>query len=301
MLGTAGGINYEFGGPEFSIRMSQFLKQTVRTIVPSSVLNLAMAARERGRLAKIPRGNFDGGRLKALSRAQIDAAFTDETIAAAWQHDLDSIARVMPYADIYGGVCPGERRAIYQLITWLKPRRVLEIGTHIGASTLVIAQALASHGGSDSLLVTGDILDVNHPEQGAYKQLGTLSPRDGLHQLGLEDRVRFVAKPALDLMRELDQKFDFIFLDGDHSAPAVYQEISAALNILAPDGLILLHDFYPAGKRIYPSGTIVPGPFVAARRVHSEFPSLRFMPLGELPWETKQGVKRTSLALVSRD
>jgi predicted O-methyltransferase YrrM len=281
--------------------MAQFLKQAVRTFVPASVLDLAMAARERQRLGKVPAAKFEGGQLKALSRAQIETAFTDPSIVTAWQRDLDDIARVMPYVDIYGGVCPGERRAIYQLIAWQKPRRVLEIGTHIGASTLVIAKALASHAGDDARLITGDILDVNDPAQGAFKQLGTSSPRDGLRQLGLEDRVRFVAEPALELMQKLDQKFDLIFLDGDHSAPAVYQEIAAALDILAPDGLILLHDFYPEGKQIYPSGHIVPGPFVAARRVHAEFPGLKFLPLGTLPWETKQGVKRTSLALVSRD
>jgi hypothetical protein len=73
-----------------------------------------------------------------------------------------------------------------------------------------------------------------------------------------------------------------------------------ALDLLAPNGLILLHDFYPEGKPIYPSGMVVPGPFVAAKRVHSEIPELKFMPLGELPWETKQGVRKTSLALVCR-
>jgi|SRR5882724_2915585 len=285
---------------EFSISMSKFFKQAVKAIVPSSILASAMVTRERWRLARIPKARFDAERLNALSRPQFDAAFTDDAIGTAWRRDLALMSRVMPYADIYGGVCPGERRAIYQLIAWLKPRRVLEIGTHIGASTLVIAQALASHAGPDGMLVTGDILDVNDPEQGAYSSLGTLSPRDGLRQLGIENHVRFEAKPALQLMPELDQKFDFIFLDGDHSAPAVYQEVSVALDLLAPDGLILLHDFYPEGTKIYPDGMVVPGPFVAAQRIHHEIPKLNFLPLGELPWETKQGVRKTSLALVSR-
>jgi predicted O-methyltransferase YrrM len=278
--------------------MLNILKKTVKAVVPSSILTLAMATRERQRLAKIPQAKFSIEPLRALSRAQIEAAFTDERIGNAWRRDLGLISRVMPYADIYGGVCPGERRAIYQMIAWLKPHRVLEIGTHIGASTLVIAQALESHAGPDSFLLTGDILDVNNPEQGAFSSLGTLSPKEGLRQLGVEKRVRFEAKPALELMRQLDQKFDFIFLDGDHSAVAVYKEVSAALDLLAPDGLILLHDFYPEAKGIYPTGMVVPGPFVAAQRVHSEFPNLKFMPLGELPWETKQGVRKTTLALV---
>jgi predicted O-methyltransferase YrrM len=285
---------------ESSTSMSDFLKQAVKAIVPAPIFASAMIARERIRLAKIPQATFEARRLTALSRPQIEAAFTDEAIGTAWRRDLDLLSRVMPYADIYGGVCPGERRAIYQLIAWLKPRRVLEIGTHIGASTLVIAQALASHTARDSFLLTGDILDVNNPEQGAFSRLGTRAPRDALRQLGLEDRVRFKAMAALPLMQNVGQKFDLIFLDGDHSATAVYQEISVALNLLEPDGTILLHDFYPQGNRIYPKGMIVPGPFVAAQRIHSEFPGLEIMPLGELPWETKQGVRGTSLALVSR-
>jgi predicted O-methyltransferase YrrM len=279
--------------------MLNIVKQTVKAVVPSSILASALVASERRKLTKIPKARFNADRLRTLSRVRVESAFTNEAIGSAWRSDLDRISRVMPYSDIYGGVCPGERRAIYQLIAWLKPRRVLEIGTHIGASTLVIAQALASHAEPDSYLLTGDILDVNDPEQGAFSNLGTPSPREGLARLGIENRVRFEAKPALQLMRHLDQKFDFIFLDGDHSAPSVYQEIAAALDLLSPGGLILLHDFYPEGKRIYPSGMIVPGPFVAAQRINSEFRGLNFIPLGELPWETKQGVHKTSLALVS--
>jgi predicted O-methyltransferase YrrM len=287
--------------------MLQLLKQTIRSIVPTAVLGFAIATRERQRLSRIPRGKFDVKRLRSLSRVEIEAAFTDEKIEKAWCRDLELVNRVMPYEDIYGGVCPGERRAIYQLIAWLKPRRVLEIGTHIGASTLIIAQALKSHAGPDGQLVTGDILDVNNPEQGAFKSLGTLSPREALRQLGLQNRVRFEVKPALQLMKSLDQEFEFVFLDGDHSAAAVYKELCVALSLLAPHGLILLHDFYPEGKKIYPNGMVVPGPFLAAQRIHSELSNLtelsklNFVTLGELPWETKQGVRKTSLALVSRN
>jgi predicted O-methyltransferase YrrM len=259
-----------------------------------------MTTRERQRLTRIPREKFDVKCLRSLSRVEIEAAFTDGEIEKAWFRDLELVNRVMPYEDIYGGVCPGERRAIYQLIAWLKPPRVLEIGTHIGASTLVIAQALKSHVGPDGQLVTGDILDVNNPEQGAFKSLGTLSPQEALRRLELQNRVRFEAKPALQLMKSLDQKFEFVFLDGDHSAAAVYKELGVALSLLAPAGLILVHDFYPLGRKIYPNGMVVPGPFLAAQRIRAEVPNLDVVALGELPWETKQGVRKTSLALVSR-
>lgn len=280
--------------------MLYLAKRAVRTVIPSPILASGMIARERHRLAKIPKAGFVVEPLRPLTRSQIEEAFTDEAIGTAWQQVLARIGKVMPDVDIYGGVCPGERRAIYHLIAWLKPRRVLEIGTHIGASTLVIAQALDCQDEHDSQLLTSDILDVNNPDQGAFRKLGTISPREGLRLLGLETRVRFEVRPALELMKNCDEKFDFIFLDGDHSAPAVYQELSAALALLATNGIILLHDFYPDGKPIYPSGLVVPGPFVGALRVSKECPSMKFIPLGELPWETKQGVRRSSLTVVAR-
>lgn len=280
--------------------MSELLKNTVKMIVPNSILAGAIIVRERRRLAQLPVRKFAAEPLRQISRTELEVAFKHNAISDAWWRDLTRISAVMPYEDIYGGVCPGERRAIYHLIAFFKPRRLLEIGTHIGASTLVIAQSLASHGAPESQLITGDILDVNNAQQGAFRNLGTLSPLDGLRKLGLEDRVRFEVKPAQQLMASLSQKMDFIFLDGDHSAKAVYEELSAALDLLAPNGVILLHDFYPEGRGIYPKGMIVPGPFLAAKRVHGEAPNVNVMPLGELPWETKQGVKNTSLALVTQ-
>jgi len=280
--------------------VSGILRNTVKMIVPDSILTGAMMVRERRRLARLPVGRFAAEPLRQISRTELEAAFQRDAISEAWQRDLTRISAVMPYEDIYESVCPGERRAIYHLIAFFKPRRLLEIGTHIGASTLVIAQSLASHGAPESQLITGDILDVNNPQQGAFRKLGTLSPLDGLRKLGLEDRVRFEVKPAQQLMASLSQKMDFIFLDGDHSAKAVYEELSAALDLLAPNGVILLHDFYPEGRRIYPEERIVAGPFLAAKRVHGEVPNVYVMSLGELPWETKQGVKKTSLALVTK-
>jgi predicted O-methyltransferase YrrM len=269
-------------------------------IVPASILSGAMIARERRRLSRLSPRRFATEPLRQISRIELEAAFQSDAISDAWRRDLIRISAVMPFEDIHGGVCPGERRAIYHLIAFFKPRHMLEIGTHIGASTLVIAQSLATHGAPDSRLITGDILDVNNPQQGAFSILGTLSPLEGLRTLGLEDRVHFEVKPAQQLMASLRQKMDLIFLDGDHSAKAVYEELSVALDLLAPNGVILLHDFYADGKPIYPKGMIIPGPFLAAKRVHREVPNVHVMPLEQLPWETKQGVRRTSLALVTK-
>jgi predicted O-methyltransferase YrrM len=40
--------------------------------------------------------------------------------------------------------------------------------------------------------------------------------------LGAADGVQFVTMPALRYFDQADDSFDLIFLDGDHSAAAVY-------------------------------------------------------------------------------
>jgi predicted O-methyltransferase YrrM len=101
-------------------------------------------------------------------------------------------------------------------------------------------------------------------------------------------------------MLQTSERYDLIFLDGDHSTLAVYREISAALSILNPHGLIVLHDFYPVGKPLTPDGGAIKGPSTAADRIMSETRDLVFFPLGILPWQTKGGGNATSLALVTR-
>jgi predicted O-methyltransferase YrrM len=222
----------------------------------------------------------------------------DAAIAAAFSDDHARIAGVYGSGEIFGGVNPGDRRALYHLIAYFRPKRVLEIGTHVGASTVYIASALRRFvdGGE---LTTADIVDVNAPNA-AWKALGmSTAPAQYISDLGLARFTTFIAKPAVEMLRTSD-RYDLIFLDGDHSPPAVYREISAALSILNPPGMIALHDFYPGGKPLTPDGGAINGPSMAADRINSETKDLVFVPLGSLPWPTKGGGNATSLALVAK-
>jgi predicted O-methyltransferase YrrM len=280
-------------------QMMNLLKQSAEAILPRRVFGALQIRRERLRLAKISGETFDAERLGTMTRRSLMQALDDSSIAREWLRDEDRISRIMPFADIDGGICPGERRALYHLVASLKPARVLEIGTHIGASTLAIARSLATHSDAGAHLTTVDIADVNDPACGAFARLGLASPRESLERAGLSDRVTFVAKASSEFLLETDGRFDLIFLDGDHAAPAVYRELAQALNCLTPNGAILLHDFYPDGKPLYPNGLIEPGPVVAAERITAECEDIGFLPFGELPWEAKQGVRTTSLAFAT--
>jgi len=204
-----------------------------------------------------------------------------------------------------GGVNPGDRRAIYYLISKLKPSSVLEIGTHIGASTLHIASALYMsqiRNGNNATLTTVDIADVNSPVEKPWEKYGTSkSPLEMIQALNYGSFVEFIADTSLHYAANCERRFDFIFLDGDHSARTVYQEIPVALNLLNQNGVILLHDYFPNMKPLWSNGSVIPGPFLATERLRKEGANLTVLPLDKLPWLTKLQSNITSLALLLRN
>jgi len=280
--------------------MRRGLKQLVKALVPRPVLNKAVETRNWLVLVVLPKQSLDSGDLRAADTLSLADIWENKDVAAAWEKDHGAIKGLYGDEDEIEGVNPGDRCALYYLIMALKPENVLEVGTHIGASTLHIARALKrlnQNGGMTSV----DIVDVNHPEQGAWKKLGLAQPpREFARQLECLDRIDFQTGASLELMRTTRQRYDLVFLDGDHSAPAVYQEVSAALSLLRTGGVILLHDYYPGAKPLYPDGAMIGGPFHALERIRKENPAITVLPLGDLPWPTKQGKNVTSLAMVAR-
>jgi predicted O-methyltransferase YrrM len=269
-------------------------------MLPAPVLNRLLHIKSQLQLQKVPAKDLDARNLRSRASLELSRIFSDPAITASWEQDHATITGLFGGGDYPEGVNPGDRRALYFLIMALKPRNALEVGTHIGASTIYIAAALKRLNDGANL-TTVDIIDVNHPFQGKWKKLGmSKSPMNFASELGLAGRICFHTAPSLEFMRVTDQHFDFIFLDGDHSARVVYQELSSALPLLNNGGLIALHDFYPDGNPIYPHGAPILGPFYAMRRVHNENPVIEILPLSELPWPTKQGTNMTSLALVAK-
>lgn len=217
--------------------------------------------------------------------------------ARGFDDDQRALNEVYGREGIEGGVNPGDRRAIYNLVAHLRPSSVLEIGTHVGASTAHFAMSMKRFSPPGANLTTVDIVDVNGPAAAWSQSSMKLSPRDSLREIGASDIVTFQTGLGLDAL-DGPKTYDLIFLDGDHSPTAVYREISAALKVLRRGGVILLHDFYPNCKPLGESRTIIRGPATAAARIAGEEASIEFVPLGELPWGTKDGGNFTSLALV---
>lgn len=204
-----------------------------------------------------------------------------------------------------GAVNAGDQRALYYIARALQPRSILEFGTHVGASTGMLALALRQNSaqltGGAARLVTVDILDVNDPMHGAWKRVGcSQSPRDYMRALGCDALVTFVAERSVNYLKTCREKFDLIFLDGCHAAATVYREIPGALALLSPGGVILLHDYFPDSRPLWADGAVIPGPDLAVLRLRSESVPVMAKPLAALPWLTKNDSNVSSLALLCR-
>lgn len=276
------------------------MKKLLKTILPKPMVQQAVVIRDRMKLSLAPGQNFDESGLRpSLKTEDIKKFFNNEEVAAKWHEALNKITSIYIQTRPGGGVNPGDRRALYYLIHALRPQNFLEVGTHIGASTVFLAEAIKTSS-PQGHLTTVDILDVNAPDAPWHQQNLAMSPRDYLIKFGTSDNVTFMAMPSKEFLRNTNEKYDFIFLDGDHSAHTVYEEVSLALKALAENGVILLHDYYPDAKPLFKDGNIIAGPFMALDRIMRENKAIKVLPLGDLPWETKQGLRVTSLALVTR-
>lgn len=271
--------------------MSGFLKRFFRN------------RRETSELKRVPNLGCQAGSLRAGEDVDLDEIFSSRDIEAAW----NAIAPELEAFDIpdgTGGVNPGDRRAIFYLVLYFQSHRVLEVGTHIGASAVHIAAALNSRkriaeGGAS--LISVDAVAVNDPISKPWIRHGTrLSAADMIRRMGCDPFTEFATMRSLDYMGQCESGFDFIFLDGDHAAQTVYREIPAALELLNTDGVVLLHDYFAGAKPLWPDGAVVPGPFLATERLRAEGARFQVLPLGRLPWPTKQRSNVTSLALLVR-
>lgn len=253
---------------------------------------------ERRRLAALPSLACSADRLKPRDEIDLRAMLDSSEIAADWEAVADRLTG-FGIPDGTGGVNPGDRRAVYYLASYLRPARVLEVGTHIGASTIHLAAALSKVEGAR--LTSVDIEPVNDPVKKPWLTYGSKqSPAQMIEELGFTDFVSFESANSSDYLSAHEGQFDLVFLDGHHGATTVYQEVPAALSALKPGGVILLHDYFPGLRPLWSTGTVIHGPALAAERLQREGLRAEVLPLGALPWPTKLGSNVTSLALLLR-
>ena len=115
---------------------------------------------------------------------------------------------------------------LHLLIKSSKIKKILEIGTFTGLSTLTMSLALPDDG---SVIA----LDKN--------QKTNVVANEFFKKAGQENKIKTIIKPALETLRELKDKneiFDLVFIDADKENYQKYYDYS--LQLIRKNGLIII-------------------------------------------------------------
>jgi len=124
-----------------------------------------------------------------------------------------------------------EGRFLEFLVRTTGARRVLELGTFTGYSSLSMARGLPAGG----RVISSDVNEET-----------TAIARRYAEEAGLADRIEYRLGPALDTIAELDGPFDLVFIDADKENYRNYYD--AVLPKVADDGLILADNALRNGR-----------------------------------------------------
>lgn len=113
----------------------------------------------------------------------------------------------------------------------LQPKRILEIGTFTGYSTIAMAQGLSN----SALIYT---IEVNKEMENFIREF--------LDKSGMESKVRLMMGNALEIIPTLDETFDLVFIDADKEQYVDYYKLSKEK--LRPGGFILADNVIWSGK-----------------------------------------------------
>jgi predicted O-methyltransferase YrrM len=128
-------------------------------------------------------------------------------------------------------VSPATGRLLHVLALAIGARRVVEIGTAIGVSTLYLARALPD----DGELISFEIDASRHADAGAY-----------LERAGVAGRVDLRLEDALEGLARLEGPFDLAFLD---AAKGQYEDyLRLSLPLLPSRGLVVVDNVLMSGS-----------------------------------------------------
>jgi caffeoyl-CoA O-methyltransferase len=128
-------------------------------------------------------------------------------------------------------VGPLEGRFLELLVRLTGARRILELGTFTGWSSIAMASALAPGG----TVITCDVDPEAHEIARRYAE-----------EAGLADRIDYRLGPGIETLQRLDGPLDLVFIDADKEGYLDYYE--AVLPLLADDGLIVADNVLWSGR-----------------------------------------------------
>jgi len=126
----------------------------------------------------------------------------------------------IPGAQMLSGHLQGRVLATFSHM--IRPRRILELGTYTGYSALCLAEGLQE----DGILYT---IDNNAALEAKVKSY--------FAQAGIAHKVRYYIGQALDIIPQLGEAFDLVFIDADKKNYSRYYDL--VLDWVRPGGFII--------------------------------------------------------------
>jgi len=149
------------------------------------------------------------------------ASLLEELHRGGREHDAGQIDRLQRWRNLE----PDTARVLALLVRALAPRRLLELGTSNGYSTIWLADAAQASGGS----LTSVEIDPARAQRA----------RENLAAAGLEEAVELrVADAGAVLMASADGEWEFVFLDAERPAYVSYWQ--DLVRVLPPRGLLVV-------------------------------------------------------------
>lgn len=128
------------------------------------------------------------------------------------------------------------------LLALLKPRNILEVGTAIGFSSLLMSE----YAPEDCHITTIEKYEKRIPQA-----------RENFRRAGAEDRITLLEGDAADILRGLTGSYDLIFMDAAKGQYIFF--LPDILRLLAPGGLLV-------SDNVLQDGDIVESRFAVTRR-----------------------------------
>ena len=150
---------------------------------------------------------------------------------------------------LIASVKPADVHALYSMVREKKPSVILEIGTYVGFSTCIMAQAIKDNGQGNIYCVDPNIkhLSIEKPLLHTKNMLKNMKLDNYVNIYeGFFSHPKEIVDPEVAVLGTNAYEFlppvDFAFIDGDHSTTAVLQDFMMVLPCLAKDATILIHD-----------------------------------------------------------
>lgn len=134
----------------------------------------------------------------------------------------------------------GHRRFAYDLVRFMKPRCLVELGTLTGTSFFSFCEGVKDGGLATKCFAVDTWKGDPHTGEYGEYVFQHVSDYANQHFAEMATLIRSTFDEALDEFA--DESIDLLHIDGYHTYDAVSHDYSSWLPKLAPNGVILFHD-----------------------------------------------------------